>query len=212
MQRAERRQQIEAHAIAGEAAVAVRGVVAPCDARPPQRAPHLLPAEPEQRPDAPVAVRRGQGRERRAAGRRGQAVEDRLDAIIARMPGRDRPPCAHGVCGRAPSESSTRLRAGTVSDRSIDLAVRDAEPRGQCAAGLGVGGALGAPQPVRDVQRLERMAERVQGMGEQRRVGAARDEGEHGLARREQPRARDRRADAPDQVVVERHGAAIRPA
>ena len=87
-----------------------------------------------------------------------------------------------------------------------------AEVRGQRPAGLGVCVALGAAQPVRHVQRLEGMAELVQGESEQRRVGSARHEGEHRLARSEQPPARDGRADPPDQLVVERHVAAIRPA
>ena len=62
------------------------------------------------------------------------------------------------------------------------------------------------------MQRLDAPTERVQDVGQERGVGAARDEREHGLARREQARARDRIADARDQPVVERHPAASRPA
>ena len=84
--------------------------------------------------------------------------------------------------------------------------------RGQLAAGRGVGVALLSAQAVCDVQRLDRMPERDQGMGQERGVGAARDEREHGLPGLEQARAGDRRADARDQPVVERHPAASRPA
>ena len=99
---------------------------------------------------------------------------------------------------------------GTTSPS--ELAMRHGEPGGERATGLRIGGALGPAELVLHVQRLERMAELVQRVSEQRRVGAAGDEDEHGLPASEQPSARDRRADTPDQRAVERHDAAIRPA
>ena len=90
MERAKGRQQIEADAVAREAAIAVRGVVAPRDAGGPQGRAHVIAAQLEQRADAPVAICGGQRRERRTARRRGEAIEDRLDPVVARMPGGDR--------------------------------------------------------------------------------------------------------------------------
>ncbi len=128
------------------------------------------------------------------------------------MARRDRAAGADGVGRSAAEEARARLGAGTRHDEAVELAMRHGEPGGERATGLRIGRALRPAERVLHVQRLERMAELVQRVSEQRRVGAAGDEDEHRLAGGEQPPARDRRADTPDQRAVERHDAAIRPA
>ena len=213
MQRAERRQQIEAHPVAREAAVAVRGVVAPGDSRPPQLAAHLLAAQLEQRPNAPLAVGGRQGRERRGARRGREAVEDRLDAVVARVPGRDGPAGAHRV-------ARPRGVAGARVPRRPRPARRARRPRGEarprCAASArqaSASASLSAPRsPCATCSvssgwpsSCSARASSVESAPPDTRTST-------GSPGSEQTPARDRRADAPDQLAVERHVAAIRPA
>ena len=127
-------------------------------------------------------------------------------------------PVATGRPARSAS-AAARLRARARASRPgpgatgpVDLVMRDPERSRQLAAGRGVPLALGAAQRVRDVQRLERMTEGSERVGEQRRVRPARDEREHRLPGDEQTRTRDGAADPLDQSVVERHPATSRPA
>ncbi len=131
MEAAKRGQQIEAHPDAREAAIVVRGVVAPRDAGCLERLAHLVAAELEERPHATRPVARRQRAKGRRPGRAGEPVEDRLDAIVARVAGRDRTPVGCRVGRGATEVACAPLEVGTVVERCIHPLVGHAELVGE---------------------------------------------------------------------------------
>ena len=202
VQAAEGGQQVVADAVAGEAPVLVRGVLAPADAGRAQRGAHLLAAEREQRPHASAAVGRRQRAQGGAARRAREAVEDRLDAVVPRVARRDRPAARVRVGGGAAGVARPRLEPGAVGDRAVDGDQRHRQGGAGGGAGLGVGLALLAAQAVAHVQRLDAVAQLVQGVQQERRVGAARDQREHRLAGPEQALGRDVLLHAREDVAI----------
>ena len=153
VQAAERGHEIEARADAREAAIVVRGVVAPGDARGCERRPHLVAPELEQRPHAAGAVARRQRAEGGAPGRAREAVEDRLDAIVARVARRDRAARRELVGSSAAQIARAALEVGPVLERRLDARAGQAELVGQRRHGLGV-----APRSRRRAARGRRAA------------------------------------------------------
>ena len=166
------------------------------------RGADILAAEAEQRPHARASIGRRQRPQGRAARRAREAVEDRLDAVVPRVAGRDRAAARVGLRRGAAGVARPRLEPGAVGDRAVDRDQRHLQGGAGRGAGLGVGLALLAPQAMAHVQRLDAVAQLVQGVQQEGRVGAARDQREHRLARPEQALGRDVLLDARDDVAI----------
>src|SRR3954454_5482367 len=160
------------HLVADQAAhgARVRRVRAPGD--PPGGAVllGLLAPQTEERADDAVLAARLDPRRRPT---RDEAVEDRLDLV------------GKGVTGR-PQELRL-LRVPELAQLGLRRPGRAHHTGGEAIrAPAGVLVRLRSPQAMVDVQRRNRVAELPERMEEAGRVGAARDEAEHGLARRDQ--------------------------
>ncbi len=127
----------------------------------------------------------------------------RVCPVATARPSRSRQPRPGGGGARARLEA----RAGATGPSSSRCGTASAAASG--AAGLRVGGALGAAKLVPHVQRLERMAELAPA---RERAASSRRRRRRGRARAPRQRAAAAarsRADALDQPAVERHAAAM---
>ena len=143
-----------------------------------ERVAHLVAAELEQRPHATRAVARRQRAKRRGPGRAREPVEDRLDAIVARVAGRDRASVRdrtrpRRAGGRAPGARGRDRRRAPHPRTGRE---RRARPR--------------APRRTPRRTRSRRRAARAPRAAPTRRSPAARARGRAGSSRRRRTRAR----------------------